>query len=103
MTASYSGRPTGSVNRNLDLGDAAWRGCSYGRRYRWKPVPDEPPSALTEDDDRDLSMRQILLVAHVSIRREEHIESRSFCGVQQFAVPERIPAVRAAFLDGVTR
>jgi hypothetical protein len=46
-------------------------------------VLDEPPSALAKDDDRDFSTGQILLVAKVAVRRDEHIESPGFGGVEQ--------------------
>jgi hypothetical protein len=95
--------PPLSVNRNLDLGEAAGRGRSHGRGNRRKPVFDEPPSALCEDYDRDLSTRQILLVANVSIDRDEHIESSGFRGVQQFAILEGIPPMRTGLFDGVIR
>ena len=90
-----------SVNRNLDLDYATRRRCSHGRRNLRKLVPDEPPSALPENNDRDLSIRQILLEANVSISSEEHIESSGFRGIQQLAVSEGIPAKRTALIDGV--
>jgi hypothetical protein len=40
-------------------------------------------------------------VPDIPIGREEHIESRGSRSVQQFAVLERIPAMRAGFLDNV--
>lgn len=95
--------PPLSVNRNLDLGEAAGRRCSHGHGNFRKPVLGEPPSALAKDDDREFTTAQILLVPDAPIGRKEHIESGGFRGVQQFAVPEGIPAMRAGFLDGVTR
>ena len=73
--------PPLSIDRNLDLGEAAGRCCSHSLGNRGKPVLDQPPSTLAKDDDCDFSAGQILLVSNVSIGREEHIESHGFSGV----------------------
>jgi hypothetical protein len=46
----------------------------------WKPVSYELPSTLAEYDDRDFPLEQILLVANVSIRRNEYVKTGRFCG-----------------------
>ena len=43
------------------------------------------------------------LVADVPIGRDEHVESSSLRRVQELAVAQNIPAVRAGFLDSVIR
>jgi hypothetical protein len=59
-------------------------------------------SHLAEDHDRNSPTGQVLLVANVSISREEQLKSGGFGCVEKLAVPERVPAVRAGFLYDIT-
>jgi hypothetical protein len=100
-------RPAPSVRaklfeRDRNLGETARRRRVHRCGNFRKPGPDEPPAALAEDHDRDSPIGQVLLVANVSISREEQFKSGRFGCVEEPAVPERVPAVRAGFLDDMT-
>lgn len=41
------------------------------------------------------------MVADVPVGRNEHIESGGFGGIEQFAVPERVPTMGTSLLDRV--
>ncbi len=62
---------------------------------------DEPPSALSKNHDRDLSATQILLKTNIPISGDEDIESRCFRGIEQFSIPETVPAPYASFIHAV--
>jgi hypothetical protein len=68
-----------------------------------KSTPDQFPPGFVEDDDGDLTAGQILLVTDVSIGRDKDIESGCFGSVQEFTVPESVPATRTGFFDNVVR
>ena len=79
-----------SVERNLDLREAAGcRGGDGGGNGR-KPLPDEPPTARPNHHDCQLATGQVLLVADVAICRDENIESGCFRCVEQLAVAEGV-------------
>jgi len=41
---------------------------------------DAPPIRRREDEDREFSLRKVLLVAQVLVRRDNHLEAGSFGG-----------------------
>ena len=88
-----------SVDRNLD------EACRLSRSNRCcnggKPQSDRPSPAFTEHYDRDPATRQILLEAKIPVCRNEHVESGSLSGVEQFAVSKSIPAASAKHMTKV--
>jgi hypothetical protein len=62
---------------------------------------DEAPSPLTQYNNRDLPAREILLVAEILVRRNQHLEPRGLGLIQQLAVSQLFPSAGAAFRDGV--
>jgi len=51
------------------------------------------PLLHAENYNRDFAPRKILLIAHVLVGGEKHIEAVGFCGHEQFAVFEPVPAL----------
>jgi len=75
-----------SVDWNLDFGKTTWcRGVDRCGDLR-KPDLDKPPPALAKYHNRELPTGQVLLIAKVSIRGDQDIESGGFGCVQQLAV-----------------
>jgi hypothetical protein len=100
-----SNRPTARpplFDWNIHLDETARRGCGEGRCNLREPPSDQSPSPLREHDNCDLPTFKILLKAYVSVGRDEDVEAGRLGGIEQFAVLERIPAVRACLLDLVT-
>src|SRR5437762_2660770 len=89
--AASKGKPLATVGsglfeRNLDLGKTARRRRVHWRSNLRESSPDELPATLAEDDNRDSSIGQPLLVFNVSIGCEEQLKSGSFGRVKEFAV-----------------
>src|SRR5947209_4956477 len=106
--AASKGKPlaivgSGLFERNLDLGKTARRRRVHCRSNLRKPGPDELPTSLAEDDDRDSPSGQLLLVSNVSIGGEEELKSGSFGCIEKFAVLKGVPAMRARFFNGMTQ
>jgi hypothetical protein len=50
------------------------------------------PLLEAENHDRDFAAHQILLVAHVLVRRQQHVKAVRFRGHEQFAILEPVPS-----------
>src|SRR5271170_583654 len=79
--------------RKLDLRIAAGFRCLDGFDDALNIWPKARPLLQAENHDRDSSAREVLLVRHVLIGGEQHIEAVCFCGREQLAILERVPAL----------
>jgi len=61
------------------------------------------PLLTAQNHNRDLAPRNILLILHIPVGRQQQIEARRFGRAQQIAVPEPVPALFSGCADGVTR
>src|SRR5580700_5083853 len=86
---------------NLNFGVAA-RLCTLdGIHYSLYVQAEHRPLRVTQDDDRDPASRQVLLIADILVRGEEHLKRGLFCGLQECAVAQRIPPEILGFSDRV--
>src|SRR5580698_861028 len=51
------------------------------------------PLLPAENHDRDSAACKVLLIAHVLIGCQQHVEAVCFCGREQLAILERVPAL----------
>jgi hypothetical protein len=51
------------------------------------------PLLLAETYDGDSAARKVLLIAHILIGRQQQVEAFRFCGREQLAILERVPAL----------
>jgi hypothetical protein len=58
--------------------------------------PQGRPLLIADHHERDLSARQVLLVAHVFVRRQQKLEPRRLSSRYQFAVDKPVPSAMAS-------
>ncbi|MEO7888717.1 MAG: hypothetical protein ABIW19_01825 [Vicinamibacterales bacterium] len=68
--------------RDVNLNKATGSGRGHGRSDLRQSHTYQLPAGFAEDDDRDPSRAQILLVAKISIGRDEHVEPGSLCRIE---------------------
>jgi hypothetical protein len=51
------------------------------------------PLLQSQNHDRNLSAREVLLITYVLVGGQQHVEAIRFCGGEQFAILERAPAL----------
>lgn len=60
------------------------------------------PLRVAQHDRRDGASRQLLLLADIFVRSDQHVESFCLGGFQQFAVLKRVPSSLSGCLDQKT-
>jgi len=79
--------------RQVDFCAAA----GYGSIDRFHDKPNMRPQTWpllpVENYDRDFATGKILLIAHVLVGRQQHVEAVSLCSYEQFAILEPVPAL----------
>ena len=55
--------------------------------------PEAGPLLHSKNHDRDSPSRKVLLIRHVLVGGQQHVEAVRFCGREQFAILERVPAL----------
>jgi hypothetical protein len=89
------------LERNFYLGKAA--GCRHvdGRNNSINVAAQNWPLLIADYNKRNLSARQILLVTHVFVGRQQKLEARRLRCRYQFAVEEPVPAAFNGFNNDV--
>jgi len=64
-----------SLHRQFHFGVTAWRRGIHGGSDSFQPLAHQPPTSLTENNQRDFPVCQILLVLDALVARYDHIES----------------------------
>ena len=84
--------PTVLIARNLNLVEgAASRSGHSGGNLR-ESAADKFPTSAGEHHYCELATSQILLIANILVRGDEHFEAGGFSCVEQLAVSQRVPA-----------
>lgn len=64
-----------------------------GRDNQVDVVAQNGPLRMAKNNNRDLAAFQVLLVAHVRVRRDEYLESSSLGGCQQLPICKYCPTL----------
>jgi hypothetical protein len=90
-----------SVERNIHFSASAGRGrVDRGNDPRDMPL-DGALSALPQNDDGNLAVGKVLLVAQIAVCGDQNFKSRSFGSIEEFTVSQLLPTACACLGDGV--
>jgi hypothetical protein len=87
------GTPWLRLRWKRDLRIAAGYPCFDGFHHAADIWPKAWPLLQTENHDRYFPACEILLIRHVLVGGQQHVEAVRFCGREQFAILERVPAL----------
>ena len=86
-------RKASLAERNINFGVAAGYGGVHHAGDALKVQSDARPfRRASQNDKRDFSLGEVLLIAHSPVGREQKINSRFLCGIKQRAIGEPIPS-----------
>src|SRR5579863_9882086 len=91
ILTSVFGRKAARLRRKVDLRVAAGCRGSDGFHNQGNVWPKTGPLLQAKNHNRNFAAHKVLLMAHVLVGGQQHIEATRFCGRKQFAILERVP------------